>query len=48
VRVFHNNTNIQIDRFPDVSSKQLKFKLLNCSRGLNITELMVSISYMFC
>jgi len=33
--------------FPDVNSKQLKFTLLDVSRGLRICEWFVSISYTF-
>jgi hypothetical protein len=34
-------------RFPDVNTKQFKFMLLDDSRGFHISDLTVSISYMF-
>jgi hypothetical protein len=37
----------QIAGFSGVNSKQYRFTLLNGSRGLHISESMVSISYMF-
>jgi hypothetical protein len=40
--------NITISGFPDVTSNLFKFRLLDDTLGLHISESTVSISYKFC